>query len=87
MLPLSHSANAESRRRQAPIPPYCAAPSISANMSLAAQMSSSAPVVKGYDPDDASVDYKAARKTATWTVKAGLAQMLKGAGRCRMSRV
>lgn len=35
-------------------------------------------IVKKYDPDDASDDYRANKKSATWTVKAGLAQMLKG---------
>jgi hypothetical protein len=40
-------------------------------------------VVKRYDPDDASVEYSANKKSATWTVKAGLAQMLKGAWRGR----
>jgi len=34
--------------------------------------------VKRYDPDDASAIYSSAKKSATWTVKAGLAQMLKG---------
>ena len=38
-------------------------------------------IVRAYDPDDASVTYRQQSKTATWTVKAGLAQMLKGAAR------
>jgi len=38
----------------------------------------SSEVVRKYDPDDASVAYSAVKKSATWTVKAGLAQMLKG---------
>lgn len=36
-------------------------------------------VVKRFDPDDASAEYSQNKKSATWTVKAGLAQMLKGA--------
>jgi hypothetical protein len=40
-------------------------------------MSLSTDVVKKYDPDEATTEYRDLRKS-TYAVKAGLAQMLKG---------